>query len=233
MKALEHAVAFRGRDARDRRRSPRSESGRCRHAGPRARPVRCPHRCDRPRCARDSGWPAPAGRGRRRGIPRGSGPSSNRRSSIKLIPSHRSLDERRAARSVRCAGSWSASAWASTSRSSTSLLMRVISACTSRSTRRTSASRTVAPGRRAPRAARGSRSAACAARARRRRRTRAGRERLGEPVEHVVERFRQHLDLAAAAPADSSIRGSSSPASTRAATPASRRSGAVTRAPAR
>ena len=58
------------------------------------------------------------------------------------------------------------------------------------------------------------------------------RERLREPVEHVVERVGEDPDLAPL-PAAVSIRGSRSPASTRAATAAIRRSGAVTLAPAR
>ncbi len=55
---------------------------------------------------------------------------------------------------------------------------------------------------------------------------------LGEPVQHVVEGLAEHPHLVLG-PAGNSIRGPKSPASTRAAIAAIRRSGAETRAPAR
>ena len=58
-------------------------------------------------------------------------------------------------------------------------------------------------------------------------------ELAGQAVEHVVERVGEHLDLAGPLGRHVSIRGSSSPASTRVATEAMRRSGADTLAPAK
>ena len=59
-----------------------------------------------------------------------------------------------------------------------------------------------------------------------------GGERRRQPVEHVVERIRQHLQLAAGA-ARQRMRGLRSPPSTRAATSAERRIGAAIRVPIR
>ncbi len=190
MEALEHALALGRGDARAVVARRRTGPGPARPVDARGARARCPVRCARSRCARGCAAPARAGRGRRSARPSGTGPSSNRRSAVRLTPSHRSATNGRSSiGSVRRKSV--CSAWASTSRSSTSRLIRVISACTSRSTRRTSSSVGIL--------LRGEHLELAADHGQRRAQLVGGvgdelalaAERLREPVEHVVERLRR------------------------------------------
>ena len=123
-----------------RRRSPRSEAGRRRHARPR---VRTSPSCPRgvlDRVAREipDRLRETVGIGVERSLGDGTELEAAVGGQADAVP--QLLDERRQLDRLAAAGSWSARTAPARSRSSTSLLMRVISACTSRSTRRTSAS---------------------------------------------------------------------------------------------
>ena len=233
VEAIEDALALLGRDARDRRlrREAQAPAGApSRRAGARARSGRA---CARSRCRSGCAAPARGGRGRPPASPRDASPSSKRRvgeqahavpqlarrtarSSIgssrrnsrllALGQQQQVVDESaRCARSRPARGAPRGAPPPATGRScaaSTSSWPR-ITVSGVRSSCEASATNARWPG-----------------------------ERLGQPVEHVVEGVGQHAHLAPWPPG-SWMRGCRSPASTRAATAAIRRSGRDTRVPIR